>query len=147
MQWLYHVIGQVGIFLICAQTLIHFRPRESYEKYLKLLLSVMLLIQLLQPLLTVLGGDEIAGTDVQAAEFAEEIRTVLEQAAVQAEQTEDEIQAVTDTAAEVTEETEPPDASDPVKIRVEIPDIEEAEIKSGRKRTGNDGKIIGKKMV
>ena len=123
MQWLYHVIGQVGIFLICAQTLIHFRPRESYEKYLKLLLSVMLLIQLLQPLLTVLGGDEIAGTDVQAAEFAEEIRTVLEQAAVQAEQTEDEIQA------EVTEETEPPDASDPVKIRVEIPEIEEAEIK------------------
>ena len=122
MQWLYHVIGQVGIFLICAQTLIHFRPRESYEKYLKLLLSVMLLIQLLQPLLTVLGGDEIAGTDGQAAEFAEEIRTVLEQ-------TEDEIQAVTDTAAEVTEETEPPDASDPVKIRVEIPEIEEAEIK------------------
>ena len=36
----------------------------------------MLLIQLVQPLLTVLGGDEIAGTDVQAAEFAEEIRTV-----------------------------------------------------------------------
>lgn len=86
----------------------------------------MLLIQLLQPLLTVLGGDEIAGTDVQAAEFAEEIRTVLEQAAVQAEQTEDEIQAVTDTAAEVTE---PPDASDPVKIWVEIPEIEETEIK------------------
>lgn len=129
MQWLYHVIGQVGIFLICAQTLIHFRPRESYEKYLKLLLSVMLLIQLFQPLLTVLGGDEITGTNVQAAEFAEEIRTVLEQAAVQAEQTEDEIQAVTDTAAEVTEETEPPDTSDPVKIRVEIPEIEEAEIK------------------
>ena len=132
MQWLYHVIGQVGIFLICAQTLIHFRPRESYEKYLKLLLSVMLLIQLLQPLLTVLGGDEIAGTDVQAAEFAEEIRTVLEQAAVQAEQTEDEIQAAADTAAEeteVTEETEPPDTSDPEKIRVEIPEIEETEIK------------------
>ena len=103
MQWLYHVIGQVGIFLSCAQTLIHFRPRESYEKYFKLLLSIMLLIQLLQPLLTVLGGDNIAGTDVQAAEFAEEIRTVLEQAAVQAEQTEDEIQAAADTAAEADE--------------------------------------------
>ncbi len=92
----------------------------------------MLLIQLLQPLLTVLGGDKIAGTDVQVTEFAEEIRTVLEQAAVQAEQTEDEIQAATDTAAEVTEETEetePPDTSDPVKIRVEIPEIEETEIK------------------
>lgn len=129
MQWLYHVIGQVGIFLICAQTLIHFRPRESYEKYFKLLLSIMLLIQLLQPLLTVLGGDNIAGTDVQAAEFAEEIRTVLEQAAVQAEQTEDEIQAAADTAAEETEVTEETGPSEPVRIRVEIPEIEEAEIK------------------
>ena len=89
----------------------------------------MFLIQLLQPLLTVLGGDKIAGTDVQVTEFTEEIRTVLEQAAMQAEQTEDEIQAAADTAAEVTEETEPPDTSDPVKIRVEIPEIEEAEIK------------------
>ena len=92
----------------------------------------MLLIQLLQPLLTVLGGDKIAGTDVQVTEFTEEIRTVLEQAAVQAEQTEDEIQAAADTAAEETEETEetePPDTSDPVKIRVEIPEIEETEIK------------------
>lgn len=129
MQWLYHVIGQVGIFLICAQTLIHFRPGESYEKYFKLLLSIMLLIQLLQPLLTVLGGDNIAGTDVQAAEFAEEIRTVLEQAAVQAEQTEDEIQAAADTAAEGTEVTEETGPSEPVRIRVEIPEIEEAEIK------------------
>ena len=89
----------------------------------------MLLIQLLQPLLTVLGGDKIAGTDVQVTEFTEEIRTVLEQADMQAEQTVDEIQAAADTAAEVTEETEPPDTSDPVKIRVEIPEIEEAEIK------------------
>ena len=129
MQWLYHVIGQVGIFLICAQTLIHFRPRESYEKYLKLLLSVMLLIQLLRPLWTVAVWREFASDYMQTSELTEEICTVFEQAAVQAEQTEDEIQAVTDTAAEVTEETEPPDVSDPVKIRVEIPEIEEAEIK------------------
>ena len=52
MQWLYRVIGQAGIFLICAQTVVHFRPKESYDKYLKLLLSVMLLLQLLQPVLT-----------------------------------------------------------------------------------------------
>ena len=56
MQWLYRVIGQAGIFLICAQTVVHFRPKESYDKYLKLLLSVMLLLQLLQPVLTMFGG-------------------------------------------------------------------------------------------
>ena len=32
MQWLYRVIGQAGIFLICAQTVVHFRPKESYDK-------------------------------------------------------------------------------------------------------------------
>lgn len=40
-------ICRAGIFVICAQTLVHFRPRQSYEKYLKLLLSTMIIIQLL----------------------------------------------------------------------------------------------------
>lgn len=129
MQWLYHVIGQVGIFLICAQTLLHFRPKESYEKYLKLLLSVMLLIQLLQPLLTVLGGDRIESADVQAAEFTAEIQTVLEQAARQAERTEAEIRAAADTA---TEETQPSEEAEPGGIRVEIPEIEIRQKEDGK---------------
>ena len=37
-------IGQLAVFLICAQTLVHFRPKGSYEKYIKLLVSMMLLI-------------------------------------------------------------------------------------------------------
>lgn len=121
MRWLYHVIGQAGIFLVCAQTLLHFRPKESYEKYLKLLLSVMLLIQLLQPVLTVLGGDRIESTGVQTAEFTAEIQTVLEQAARQAEQTETEMRATADTAAEGTQS---PEDSASEKIRVEVPEIE-----------------------
>lgn len=40
---------QMSIFMICIQTLIHFRPNDSYEKYLKLLVSVMLLVQIFQP--------------------------------------------------------------------------------------------------
>ena len=62
MQWLYRVVGQAGIFLICAQTIVHFRPKEAYEKYLKLLLSVMLLTQLLQPVLSVFDGSKCTGT-------------------------------------------------------------------------------------
>ena len=68
MQWLYRVIGQAGIFLICAQTVVHFRPKESYDKYLKLLLSVMLLLQLLQPVLTMFGGGKGWNTQEQVAE-------------------------------------------------------------------------------
>lgn len=39
-------ICQVGVFMICAQAIVHFRPKASYEKYLKMLVSAMILIQL-----------------------------------------------------------------------------------------------------
>ena len=50
-------IRQMGIFVICAQALIHFRPKESYEKYMKLLVSVMILAQLFTPVARLLGRD------------------------------------------------------------------------------------------
>lgn len=34
---------QIGIFLICAQTIIHFRPKAVYEKYFRWLLGMMIL--------------------------------------------------------------------------------------------------------
>lgn len=42
-------IGRVAVFIICAQTLLHFRAKESYEKYIKLLISMMVLMLLLKP--------------------------------------------------------------------------------------------------
>lgn len=39
------MICKMGIFMICAQAIVHFRPKVSYEKYLKLLVSAMLLVQ------------------------------------------------------------------------------------------------------
>lgn len=102
MQWLYRVIGQAGIFLICAQTVVHFRPKEAYDKYLKLLLSVMLLLQLLQPVLNVLGGGDGWNAQEQVAGFTQELQTVLTRASEQAEQSQSEIG---DTARAVAEET------------------------------------------
>ena len=40
----------MGIFMVCAQTIVYFRPKVVYEKYLKLLLSMMILVQLIAPL-------------------------------------------------------------------------------------------------
>lgn len=45
------VIKQVGIFIIFAQMLLHFKPAESYGKYLRLLVSLMVLVQALVPVL------------------------------------------------------------------------------------------------
>lgn len=49
-------ISKTGIFIICAQVLIHFRPKASYEKYLKMLVSAMILIQLLIPVSELFTG-------------------------------------------------------------------------------------------
>jgi len=40
------MICKMGIFMICAQAIVHFRPKASYEKYLRLLVSAMLLVQI-----------------------------------------------------------------------------------------------------
>lgn len=51
-------IRQMGVFMICAQALIHFKPKGSYEKYLKLLVSAMILVQLLSPIAALLSGKD-----------------------------------------------------------------------------------------
>lgn len=45
----FQAICQMGIFMICAQAIIHFRPNGSYEKYMKMLVSVMILVQIFLP--------------------------------------------------------------------------------------------------
>lgn len=64
MDVLLEKIGQIAVFMICAQTMIHFRAKESYEKYLKLLVSMMLLLLLAEPLMGMMGkGSEITFFD------------------------------------------------------------------------------------
>lgn len=72
---LFQAICRVGIFMMCAQAIIHFRPQEAYEKYLKLLVSVMILIQLFLPI----GGFLLGGSMGETAKRLEQFRTELEQ--------------------------------------------------------------------
>lgn len=53
-DWL-QSIKTMSIFLVCAQALIHFKPKGAYEKYIRLLVSIMLLVQLLEPIGSLLG--------------------------------------------------------------------------------------------
>ena len=57
-EGLLNSIRQMGVFMICAQALIYFKPKGSYEKYLKLLVSAMILVQLLSPVAALLAGKE-----------------------------------------------------------------------------------------
>ena len=57
----FKIIRQVAMFMICAQMLMHFKPAESYGKYIRLLVSMMVLAQLIVPLLGFFGkgGDAV----------------------------------------------------------------------------------------
>jgi len=50
-------VKQIGIFMICAQAILHFKPSAKYEKYIKLLISVMVLVQLLVPVVELVTGN------------------------------------------------------------------------------------------
>lgn len=62
-------IRQIGVFMICAQALIHFKPKGSYEKYLKLLVSAMMLVQLFSPIAALLIGEEGQGLEERVAAY------------------------------------------------------------------------------
>ena len=43
---LLQIVKQTGIFIVCAQMILHFKPAECYEKYIRLLIGIMVLAQL-----------------------------------------------------------------------------------------------------
>lgn len=49
----FQTVKRIGIFMICAQAVLHFKPAAKYEKYLKLLVNIMVLVQLLTPIMRV----------------------------------------------------------------------------------------------
>ncbi len=76
-------IRQMGGFMICAQALIYFKPKSSYEKYLKLLVSAMILVQLLSPVAALLSGKEGQSLEERIAFYSNSFEQGMGEAALQ----------------------------------------------------------------
>ena len=78
-------IGQLATFIICAQAITHFRPRDSYAKYLRMLLSVIILVQIFQPFCHLLwgisGAELYAGVEAFQEELDKSMAAAVEQSA------------------------------------------------------------------
>lgn len=59
MSALVELIKRIGIFMIAAQAVIHFTPGQKYEKYIKLIVGMMILLQFVIPIRSILSGTEI----------------------------------------------------------------------------------------
>lgn len=80
MNSFFRAICQMGIFMICAQAIIHFRPNGSYEKYLKMLVSTMILVQIFLPVSRLLTSGTQEGLEERIAMMEEEIEKSMEEA-------------------------------------------------------------------
>ena len=58
MSALTELIKRIGIFMIAAQAVIHFTPGQKYEKYIKLIVGMMVLSQFVVPLRSMVSGME-----------------------------------------------------------------------------------------
>ncbi len=67
------IIIETGIFMICSQLLIHLKTNAEYEKYLKLLVSIMILIQIFTPVLNLIAGKEGITIEEQMARFERQL--------------------------------------------------------------------------
>lgn len=82
----FKAICQMGIFMICAQSIVHFRPNASYEKYLKLLVGVLLLIQIFLPVSRLLFGGGSEAFLMRVQEFEIDLQKSMDEALEQADQ-------------------------------------------------------------
>lgn len=68
---------RLGIFIICAQSFIHFTSGKSYEKYVKLLVGMMILAQFVVPVRAIFLGKDNAQIAEQVDRFRMEMKESL----------------------------------------------------------------------
>lgn len=67
-------IKNVCIFLLIAQVLMALVPEESYAKYVRVLVSLILILKITQPVLTLVSGNEARRTmEANVEELCEEL--------------------------------------------------------------------------
>ena len=64
-------IRQIGVFMIVAQTVMHFAANGQYEKYMKIIAGIIVLLLFVRPF--------ISGSDGQVIKWQEEITHIMEQ--------------------------------------------------------------------
>jgi len=76
----FNAICRVGIFMICAQAIIHFKPNKAYEKYIKLLVSAMILIQVILPIAEFFSTEGQESLEERGKWFEQQIQESMEAA-------------------------------------------------------------------
>lgn len=80
----------IGIFLVCAQSVVHFVGGKSYEKYVKLLIGFMLLAQFIVPVRTFFLGGEKGEIWNEVEHFQQEMEQVMAESKIMAAESQED---------------------------------------------------------
>lgn len=78
-EYMMNLMKQAAVFTIVAQTILHFRPNKSYEKYLKMLIGMMLLAVFIIPLTELFAGNSTVEYKRMLEGYEKSIDTMYEQ--------------------------------------------------------------------
>lgn len=119
---------QIGIFMFCAQSLLHFTAGRAYEKYMRVLIGMMLLAQFTAPVRAALTD----GASGQLWEEVERFQTELNQMMREAEEEAEDMGTLTRERQEKAKQETAGGRIERVEIeKTEIERIEIGEIGNG----------------
>ena len=129
------IICRVAIFMICAQAIVHFRPKASYEKYLKMLISIMILIWLFQAAESLFSPEEKGRLAQRAQWFAESLDESMQEAAAKSLFSEEDLQITGQdprqtTSGETLQEGREGERNAASEITVQIAPVEQITVES-----------------
>lgn len=52
------IIKEIGIFIVIAQSVLYFVPGQTYAKYVKVIIGIIMIAKMTQPILTLITGEE-----------------------------------------------------------------------------------------
>lgn len=65
------IIKEIGIFIVIAQSILYFVPGQTYAKYVKVIIGIIMIAKMTQPVLTLIAGEEWEKIIQQASAFAD----------------------------------------------------------------------------
>ena len=70
------LLKRVTVFMLAGQVILHFLPSGGYEKYVKMVISIMILSQIAVPVLSLGGFDGKRVFDQAMAEYEAEMERI-----------------------------------------------------------------------
>ncbi len=65
------IIKEIGIFIVIAQAILYFVPGESYVKYVKVIIGIIMIAKITQPILSLTTEEAFEDILLESQMFAE----------------------------------------------------------------------------